>query len=379
MSNPGSQTPKVFISYSWTSESHEEWVIGLATDLQESGVEVVLDKWDLREGADKYKFMERMVTDPSVKKVIVVCDRLYAEKADGRQGGVGTETQIISPELYEQVDPADRNQKFIPVVKEKDEQGRPYVPTYMKGRIYIDMSDPKAYSEKFEQLLRWIFDKPLHEKPPLGKSPVFIIDPNKPSLNTTAKHRFALEALRLRKGADAALRDYFDTFEKNLKNFRIQRQEGKEFNDQVVESIEDFLPYRDEAIEVFLALARNPPEEAYRSLNHFFERLLGYSFPAPTPGVVTTDWDEDNFKFIVNELFLYAVAALLKYERFEGVRDLTEQEYFSPHRSGMLPFFYLALPIRSFAHRNKRLNLNRKDMVSDFLTKRATLSELGLA
>ncbi len=139
MSDPGPRTPKAFISYSWTSESHEEWVIRLATDLQESGVEVVLDKWELREGADKYAFMEKMVTDPSVKKVIVVCDRLYAEKADGREGGVGTETQIISHELYQQVDPTDRNQKFVPVITEKNDRGSPYVPTYMKGRIYIDM------------------------------------------------------------------------------------------------------------------------------------------------------------------------------------------------------------------------------------------------
>ena len=91
-----SEGPKTFISYSWSSSDHEKWVINLATQLVESGVDVVLDKWDLREGADKYAFMEKMVTDPSVRKVVVCCDRIYAEKADGRQGGVGTETQIIS-------------------------------------------------------------------------------------------------------------------------------------------------------------------------------------------------------------------------------------------------------------------------------------------
>ena len=78
--------PKTFISYSWTSPDHEQWVINLATQLAESGVHVILDKWDLGEGADKFAFMERTVTDPSVRKVVVVCDRLYAEKADGRQG-----------------------------------------------------------------------------------------------------------------------------------------------------------------------------------------------------------------------------------------------------------------------------------------------------
>src|SRR5215813_11139601 len=92
--------PKAFISYSWSSQEHERWVLDLATQLRESGVDVIFDKWDLKEGHDAIKFMEKMVTDPEIKKVIMVLDRTYAEKADGRKGGVGTETQIISPEIY---------------------------------------------------------------------------------------------------------------------------------------------------------------------------------------------------------------------------------------------------------------------------------------
>jgi hypothetical protein len=50
----------------------------------------------LKEGHDKYVFMEKMVTDPSVTHVPVICDRIYAEKADARKAGVGTESQIMS-------------------------------------------------------------------------------------------------------------------------------------------------------------------------------------------------------------------------------------------------------------------------------------------
>jgi hypothetical protein len=35
---------RTFISYSWSSPEHEEWVLGLATELEESGVDVILDK-----------------------------------------------------------------------------------------------------------------------------------------------------------------------------------------------------------------------------------------------------------------------------------------------------------------------------------------------
>ena len=74
------ESPKTFISYSWSSPQHEEWVLNLATELRESGVDVVLDKWDLKEGHDSNAFMEKMVTDESVKKVIIVCDESYAKR-----------------------------------------------------------------------------------------------------------------------------------------------------------------------------------------------------------------------------------------------------------------------------------------------------------
>ena len=95
---------KLFISYSWSTPDHEQWVVDLARELRESGVDVILDKWDLKEGHDAFAFMERMVSDPDINKVAIICDRTYSEKADKRSGGVGTEAQIISPEVYAKED-----------------------------------------------------------------------------------------------------------------------------------------------------------------------------------------------------------------------------------------------------------------------------------
>ena len=91
---------KLFISYSWTSQDHETWVLNLAKELVENGVHVVIDKWDLKEGQDSYSFMEKMVSDTEIQKVLIISDKKYADKANGRDGGVGTETQIISAEVY---------------------------------------------------------------------------------------------------------------------------------------------------------------------------------------------------------------------------------------------------------------------------------------
>ncbi|WP_036142135.1 SEFIR domain-containing protein [Luteibacter sp. 9135] len=72
--------PKLFISYSWSSPDHEAWVIKLASDLVAEGIDVILDKWALKEGQDANAFMERMVNDPSVHKVAIISDETYAKK-----------------------------------------------------------------------------------------------------------------------------------------------------------------------------------------------------------------------------------------------------------------------------------------------------------
>ena len=153
---------------------------------------MILDKWDLREGHDAVAFMEQMVTNPDIKKVVIICDEKYASKADGRSGGVGTETQIISKEVY---DRQDQN-KFVAVVSHKDANDKPFLPTYYKARIYIDLSELDRYSDNLERLLRWIFDKPLYVKPEIGTMPTFLNEGEHASLGTSLLFKRCLEGLR---------------------------------------------------------------------------------------------------------------------------------------------------------------------------------------
>lgn len=41
--------------------------------------------------------MEQSVTDATITNVLILLDPVYEKKANERHGGVGTETQIISP------------------------------------------------------------------------------------------------------------------------------------------------------------------------------------------------------------------------------------------------------------------------------------------
>ncbi len=367
------EAPRLLISYSWSSPVHEQWVLDLASELRDSGVNVILDKWDLKEGYDAVAFMEKMVTDPEIKKVAIVSDEIYAAKADGRTGGVGTETQIISKEIYEN----QEQDKFVAVVSQKDEAGNPYLPTYYKSRIYIDLSEPDKYSENFEKLLRWVFDKPLYIKPELGKKPSFLDEGESVSLGTTANFKRVVDAIRNNKAyVSGALDEYLNTFAENLERFRIKKSEG-EFDDAVIKSIEDFLPHRNEAIQLFVAISQYAAnDENIQKLHRFFESLVPYMHH-PENARQWSEQDCDNFIFIVHELFLYAVAVLIKHERFDQAGFLMEQKYYMPGNSDygrdvMVSFTVFRKYMRSLEHRNKRLGLERSSVRADLLKERCS-------
>lgn len=364
--------PKLFISYSWTTPEHEERVLALATQLRESGVDVILDKWDLKEGHDAHAFMEQMVTDTTVNKVALICDKAYVEKANGRMGGVGTETQIVSSEVYK----SKGQDKFVAVVMELDDEGKPLRPAYYGSRINIDFTDPSTYSDNFEQLLRWVFDKPLHKKPELGKPPEFLSEKTgAATLATSFRFKRAMDAVRGNKPhAIAAIDEYLDLLAEQLERLRIPPN-SEPFDDAVIASIESFLPYRNEAIELFLAIALNfDTPEAREKMYRFFERLIPY-LNRPAGVSSYREWDFDNFKIIVHELFLYAIACFLRYERFEAVAYLLRTEYYMPGetdygRSDMKSFTLFYKHPESLQHRNKRLNLRRLSLHADILKQR---------
>lgn len=364
--------PKLFISYSWSSPDHEAWILDLATDLRESGVDVILDKWDLKEGHDAHAFMEKMVTDPGIKKVLLICDKTYADKANGRSGGVGTETQIISAEIYAKQD----QNKFVAVVKERDVKGNAYLPAYYRSRIYIDFSDQSKNAENFERLLRWIYDQPLYKKPEIGAKPAFLSeDENIVFLATSVRFKRAVDAIRKgRHYANAVIEEYFSALADELEKMRLDG-DADPFDKAVVESIESFLPYRNEAIEIFLTLALyKDNDESRATLHRFFERLIPY-LDRPQNVSSYREWDFDNFRFVVHELFLYAIASLIRYERFESAAYLMRNEYYVPEqleygRDVMIPFVIFRQCMRSLEHRNKRLNSRPLSVRADLLEQR---------
>ena len=162
--------PKVFISYSWDSDAHKEWVRHLAERLVANGVEVTLDQWKLTLGQSLTQFMEAAIVDSDY--IVVVCTPNYSSRSIARTGGVGYEQQIISGRIVAGLP----REKFIPVVREGDFQpgAECAIPAMFSGTFALDMRDPEREDASLETLLRAIYRRPLYEAPRRGNPPQWL-------------------------------------------------------------------------------------------------------------------------------------------------------------------------------------------------------------
>lgn len=162
------EIPMVFISYSWDSPEHSDWVLNLATMLMGNGVNVILDKWDLGPlGKPLPNFMEKAISKSN--RVICVMTPNYKKKTEKSEGGVGYEYSIITAEIFAN---GVNTLKFIPLIRQGAENES--VPTALRGRKYVDMRKDAEFEDKFvHELLRDIHNAPKYKKPALGAKPKF--------------------------------------------------------------------------------------------------------------------------------------------------------------------------------------------------------------
>lgn len=322
-------SPRVFISYSWSSPGHQARIRQWAEQMVSDGVDIVLDVWELKEGDDKYVFMEKMVTDESVTHVLIFSDLEYAAKADARKAGVGTESQIISREVYSKV----QQSKFIPIVCEFDDSGEPFLPTFLKSRIWIDFSSPEAANANWERLIRLLYGKPAHEKPILGKPPTYVTtDVSVPASPAVAKFAVLKQAIiQEKRGLKLYRQDFLDTCYVYADALRIrERPDVTSMGERVLEDCGKLKLIRDHIVDwVLLESEVNPSEEFGEALINMLERLLELKSKPPEVNVWNDVWYEAHRVFVY-ETFLYIVAALIKTDSPTTLHLILTSHYLLP-------------------------------------------------
>ena len=155
---------KVFISYSWESKEHSDWVNSLADKLLADGIEAIIDNYDVSPGDRLPKFMESSIKDSDY--VIIICTEEYKRKANNREKGVGYESHIISAELYNN----HNDRKFIPIIRQGDFNTA--VPTYLDGKLAIDLRGNPFNETSYKDLIASIFK--FKKKPKVGIRPYYL-------------------------------------------------------------------------------------------------------------------------------------------------------------------------------------------------------------
>ena len=372
------ENPKVFISYSWHPKSNQIRVEKLAERLFSDGVHCVIDIYDLKGGQDKNKFMEQMVNDPTVSKVLLICNRDYADKANARKGGVGIESTIVSEEIYNNAEQT----KFIPVVFEYDHEGKPCVPTFVKSRIFVDLSTEERFTEGYDQLLRDIYDKPLHKRPMLGNMPSYLKEDNLMFLPTTHKVNNIKQAiLSGSTNVEILIQDYLDLFISIVPNYKIVKEEfdSSNFISKIDEGINQLLPLRDD----FIAFTETIAKTSYCTGNLFVDFLEKYLQMSMDNGIELPEERNldsmifDHFRYFNYDWFLSISRVLINSERFDVLRDIVKNNYCvvkkwnSSHES----FSFLCLQTHNYTLKDFKKQKEKLDSISvnaDYIYKNAT-------
>lgn len=161
--SPQVEHPRVFISYSWDNDEHVNWVLHLAETLVKNwGIDVILDQWELHGGKPIPHFMASSVN--KADRVICIITPNYYTKAEGLQGGVGSEYSIITSKISKDL----QTDKFIPLLRRGND-----IPTYLDGRFRYELQNDKDFDGVIENIAKDIFNIPKHVKPKLGALPNF--------------------------------------------------------------------------------------------------------------------------------------------------------------------------------------------------------------
>lgn len=142
----------VYLSYSWDSAGHKDWISKFAIRLEANGLEVIVDQWHLKLGDSLPHFMETAVDTSDF--VLLICTPTYKKRADERVGGVGYEQDLMTAERLV----VRHYSKFVPVLREGDWYNA--VPKWIIGHLGADLRGDNYAEDNFQNLVDYLVRSP---------------------------------------------------------------------------------------------------------------------------------------------------------------------------------------------------------------------------
>ncbi|MDM5338503.1 toll/interleukin-1 receptor domain-containing protein [Fictibacillus enclensis] len=151
-----------FVSYSWDSPKHQNWVMHFVNALKNQGVAAEIDVFVTQQGTVNLNNMMVSKIRDSDYTIIVLTEN-YAEKSDKQQGGVGFETTLTLPLLQQS------QNRIILILRDGNYDVS--VPFHLKGYYILDFRNDEEFDSRLKELLHKIYNVPLYEVQPLGEIP----------------------------------------------------------------------------------------------------------------------------------------------------------------------------------------------------------------
>lgn len=255
--------------------------------------------------------MEQMVSNENITNVLILLDPVYCEKSNSRKGGVGTETQIISPEIYEKVGQT----KFIPIVFDRGANGEICKPIFLKGLLHFDLTNEERYLEEFQRIVKRLYGIEIYAKPELGSKPDWLVKNN--------KYDPKIEFSRIFKATNTKEKKYeiAVAFNSLLKEITDKASSYTIDESNYITSYKDIQSLRDKylcLIDSVIWFEGLSPEIA-----NFLEAIKAFT--------IQDGYCEELKNTLVHELFIYTIGILLKLKNYEALGYLINKTYFLPH------------------------------------------------
>lgn len=163
MSSQITNSPKVFISYSWDSAEHRDRVLALSDHLRADGIDCILDQYEVSPPEGWPRWMARQIREADF--VLMICTETYKRRVEGEEipekgHGVRWEGHLTYQDLY---NAGTLNTRFIPVLLESGKFE--HIPDPLQGTTYYLAHTKEGY----KALSHHITNQPNTPKPQLGK------------------------------------------------------------------------------------------------------------------------------------------------------------------------------------------------------------------
>jgi len=140
---------RAFISYKWETKEHLAWVEKLAGALRASGIDALLDRWEIKLGESFTEYMQEHISSADVILFIITPEAVKAAEAPkGKGGALKFEVQMMNARRIAE------GTRIIGIYRSGD---RP--PHYLRDHRYVDFRDDGEFENSLKQLVEDLFGR----------------------------------------------------------------------------------------------------------------------------------------------------------------------------------------------------------------------------